>query len=123
RLCVLKKYGGLGFRNLFCFNLALLAKQGWRFLTSPESLSCKVFKARYCSDSDFLDSTEGSALSFIWKSITRQRNVSNDPWINDGENFYVDTAPLEGCENMQVCYLIHSNEGYDAKRILAMPLS
>lgn len=51
------------------------------------------------------------------------RNVSNDPWINDGENFYVDTAPLEGCETMQVCYLIHSNEGYDAKRILAMPLS
>ncbi|KAA3479156.1 LINE-1 reverse transcriptase isogeny [Gossypium australe] len=51
------------------------------------------------------------------------RNVFNDPWINDGENFYVDTAPLEGCENMQVCYLIHSNEGYDARRILAMPLS
>ncbi|PPS01755.1 hypothetical protein GOBAR_AA18923 [Gossypium barbadense] len=44
RLYVLKKYGDMGFRKLYCFNLAQLGNQGWRFLTSPKSLSCRIFK-------------------------------------------------------------------------------
>jgi len=41
-LCKAKKEGGLGFRDLRAFNLALLAKQIWRIQTHNESLMAKV---------------------------------------------------------------------------------
>jgi hypothetical protein len=33
-----KAWGGMGFRELHLFNLALLGKQGWRLITNPQSL-------------------------------------------------------------------------------------
>jgi hypothetical protein len=42
-----KKKGGLGFRDLHLFNLAMLARQAWRLLTNPDSLCGKVLKAKY----------------------------------------------------------------------------
>lgn len=34
-----KDSGGLEYRELDCFNMALLAKQGWRLLQQPETLA------------------------------------------------------------------------------------
>nr|GEX04997.1 Myc-type, basic helix-loop-helix (bHLH) domain-containing protein [Tanacetum cinerariifolium] len=39
-----KDEGGLGFRNLKAFNLALLAKQGWRLIVNPHSFWGRVLK-------------------------------------------------------------------------------
>ncbi|KAH1120608.1 hypothetical protein J1N35_003768 [Gossypium stocksii] len=41
-LCKPKSYGGMGFRDLFLFNRALLAKQVWRIFTNPDCLLSKV---------------------------------------------------------------------------------
>ncbi|KAA3466264.1 LINE-1 reverse transcriptase isogeny [Gossypium australe] len=53
KLCDLKENGGLGFRNLANFNVALLGKQGWRLTTTPNTLLAKVLKAKYYPNLDF----------------------------------------------------------------------
>lgn len=42
-----KQGGGIGFWELETFNLALLAKQGWRILQNPKSLVAKIYKEKY----------------------------------------------------------------------------
>jgi hypothetical protein len=39
-----KEIGGLGFRDLECFNTAMLAKQGWRLIKNPNSLVARILK-------------------------------------------------------------------------------
>jgi len=59
-----KFLGGIGFRDIELFNLALLAKQAWRILVA--SLSVQILKAVYLSQGDFLEDNLGSAPSKIW---------------------------------------------------------
>ena len=66
KVCTPKEMGGLGFRNLKSFNLALLAKQGWRLQTNTHSLVSHVLKARYFPHTDFLQAKLGSKPSFAW---------------------------------------------------------
>ena len=68
-LCKSKLYGGTGFRNLQAFNLALLAKQGWRILSNLNSLLARVYKAKYFPYDDILNAKLGSNLSYAWRSI------------------------------------------------------
>jgi hypothetical protein len=46
--------GGMGFRDLRSFNLAILGKQGWRLITRPDSLCARVLEGRYLHDTDFM---------------------------------------------------------------------
>ncbi|ONI29028.1 hypothetical protein PRUPE_1G176500 [Prunus persica] len=46
KLSRLKKDGGLGFRELTCFNLAMLAKIGWRILCQPQSVKLEILLRR-----------------------------------------------------------------------------
>jgi len=58
-MCAPKKEGGIGFRDLKAFNIALLAKQGWQLQTCPNSLFHWVYKAKYFPYGDFLNASWG----------------------------------------------------------------
>jgi hypothetical protein len=65
----------MGFKDLTVFNLAMLGKQGWKFLTEPESLVSRMFKARYFPNNSFLTAIIGHNPSYVWRSIHRARFV------------------------------------------------
>ena len=69
KLTIAKKEGGMGFRDLRTFNLAMLAKQGWRLLQQKDSLLYKCFSALYFPWSHFLDAVELPNCSYVWRSI------------------------------------------------------
>ncbi|KAL9840299.1 hypothetical protein AtNW77_Chr2g0226671 [Arabidopsis thaliana] len=99
KLTMMKQYGGLGFRDLNHFNVALLAKQGWRVLTHPDSLISRVLKAKYFAKTSLLEAKVGHRPSHAWRSIIqgmslikqglnwrigdgRTVRVWKDAWIN-----------------------------------------
>ncbi|KAH1032211.1 hypothetical protein J1N35_044385 [Gossypium stocksii] len=65
-MCIPKAKGGLGFKELSKFNLALLAKQGWKIITQPNSLFTRVMKARYFLIEEFMSAGLGSYPSYTW---------------------------------------------------------
>jgi hypothetical protein len=51
------------------FNLAMLAKQGWRLHTNPSSLLSQCLKAKYYPHCDILQAQIGNMSSYTWRSI------------------------------------------------------
>ncbi|KAL6124975.1 hypothetical protein ACLB2K_077483 [Fragaria x ananassa] len=74
RLCRPKDNGGMGFRDLYAHNLALLTKQGWRILTFPHSIIARLLRARYFLNGDFW-SASAAGGSTCWKGITKARSL------------------------------------------------
>lgn len=70
-----KSCGGLGFKDIHSFNLALLAKQGWRILTRPESLLARIYTAKYLRRGPFLEVVVKRNASWGWRSIMAGRDV------------------------------------------------
>lgn len=73
RLCRSKENGGMGFRNLESFNKALLMKQAWRLVTSPDILLSRIFKARYFPHGTFFTAETGDRPSMTWRGILSVR--------------------------------------------------
>ncbi|KAG4954911.1 hypothetical protein JHK87_040505 [Glycine soja] len=59
----------MNFRDLQGLNLVMLGKQGCGFLSNPDAMVSKLFKAKYFSSGDFLDSSLGHNPSYSWRSI------------------------------------------------------
>lgn len=83
---------GLGFRKMELFNLAFLAKQGWRIIQESNSPSARILKEVYFSDRDFLSVELGSRSSQVWRSIVEGREVLKQGlvWrIGDGQTTHI----------------------------------
>ena len=74
-VCKPKDRGGLGFRELRSFNLALLAKQGWRLQTNSTSLFSRVYKAKYFPHCSFTEAKVGRNLSYAWRSLMAAQSI------------------------------------------------
>jgi len=69
KVSINKTQGELGFKDLSAFNLAMLGKQGLKFILEPDSLVSHIFKARYFSKKSYFTGTIGHNPSHAWQSI------------------------------------------------------
>jgi hypothetical protein len=91
-----KRDGGLGFSDLYGFNLAMLARQAW-IMPALES-SCAVLKAKYFPNNSILNAQPMGGMSYSWHSILKgvallragviwrigdslEVDIRSDPWI------------------------------------------
>lgn len=129
-----KAKGGLDFRSLHGYNLAMLGKHVWNFIHKPQSLVARVFKARYYPKSHILNATRDGGSSFVWSGIFaakeelkrgfkwvvgngRDITVATDPWITGKDGFMVD-AGSNIDSDMKVANLFDQNSaGWDRVKV------
>ncbi|KAL8121049.1 hypothetical protein AgCh_017989 [Apium graveolens] len=147
-----KEVGGLAFRDLQGFNLALLGKQCWNLMANSNSLVARVFKAKYYPGSSLFDATRGGGVSYVWSGLWQAKehlkqgyrwivgdgrsiSVSTDPWIRGKAGFRIDEHNSSLLSGLKVSDLlvpgsntwdddkVHSLfSNCDAKCILAIPV-
>jgi hypothetical protein len=84
RIACAKMEGGLGFRDFKSFNMAMVAKQGWKIMTRPETLVAKIFKARW-------NIGDGSKIK-----------VMNTPWIRGKGSGWVSAPQPQAAEILMI---------------------
>jgi hypothetical protein len=70
-----KQQGSMGIRDLEVFNLALLAKQGWRILQYPDSLVARILWEKFFPSDSFLTANVGSRHSIARRNICQAKEV------------------------------------------------
>jgi hypothetical protein len=66
-----KSEGGPGFWDPHIFNMAMLARQGWRMMLNPDSLCSRLLKAKYFLVGSILDAKPKPDISYTWRSILK----------------------------------------------------
>jgi hypothetical protein len=87
RMGLSKADGGMGFRDLRSFNLALLAKQVWQLWCYPNSFFAQIMEAKYYCGRNVLESKLGTRPSFAWRSIFSSCGLLREGllwWIGNG---------------------------------------
>ncbi|KAJ8774442.1 hypothetical protein K2173_016888 [Erythroxylum novogranatense] len=69
RLARHKHFGGLSFKNIRHYNIAMLGKMGWHLFSNSSSLVSRILKARYFPEVPFLQAPLGTNPSYTWRSI------------------------------------------------------
>ena len=70
-----KGKGGMGFRDIEAFNIAMLAKQCWRLIHNTYSLFYRVHKSKYFPTCSFMEANLGNNPSYVWRSLLAAREV------------------------------------------------
>ncbi|XP_024010299.1 uncharacterized protein LOC112085326 [Eutrema salsugineum] len=116
KICIPQDMGGLGFRDLNDFNLALLAKQLWRLIQYPSSLLARVLRGRYYRQSDPLEDRNVYSPSYGWRSMLAAKpylkmglrktigsglntRAWSEPWIPDARARSPRAAPQIGFQD------------------------
>ena len=92
RLVKQKRHGGLGFRDIQCFNLAFLAKLGWRLILYPNSMLARVLSEKYYPNKTFWEAARGRRTSWGWKGLFEARKVLENGlmWrVGDGKSIRI----------------------------------
>jgi len=131
KLTVHKFFGGMGFKDLTAFNLAMLGKQGWKFQTQPICLVTRLFKARYFPRDNYIEAKLGHNPSFVWRSIFNARRVARlgarwkigneinipifqAPWLSDGGCISGEGQSSDVIHQTRINSLIdHNNHNWD----------
>lgn len=99
------------------FNILLLAKQGWRRLQNPTSLSARLIRSKYYRGSNFLGANLGSNPSMVWQSIWSSKDllklglrwrigtrhsvsIREDCWLPGDTNNLVRSNPVLGIDRV-----------------------
>ena len=152
-LCWPKKVGGMGFRDLGTFNLAMLPKQSWKIVHNPDSLITGILKARYYPQGEFMSAHIGTNPSYTWRSLLAGRNllerglvwrvgnsdqidIRSHAWIPNHVNFKLTQPEIVPVELTKVSQLLLSQPkrwnqeliaavflDQDAESILGIPLT
>jgi hypothetical protein len=70
-----KEEGGLGFRDLYSINMAMLAPQSWRLIQAPDSLCSQVLCVKYFPNGDLIAAKPLIGMSYVWRSISKGLEV------------------------------------------------
>nr|ABN08840.1 RNA-directed DNA polymerase, putative [Medicago truncatula] len=57
----------MGFKGLKAFNMAMVGKQAWKLVSSPESLITRLLKAKYFPRSGYFGASIGHNPSYVWR--------------------------------------------------------
>lgn len=75
RLSTPKSFGSMGFKNLKALNMAMIGKQAWKLVTSPNSLITKLLKAKYYPRSDYFGASVSHNPSYVWRGLWRVKDM------------------------------------------------
>ncbi|CAN1303547.1 Putative ribonuclease H protein At1g65750 [Linum perenne] len=102
RVCVRKEDGGMGFRDLRNFNLAM------------------IFKARFFPHGDFLSAPKGNGPSYVWQSIRKSQAVTAvDPQL---QGLKVCDLLIPSTLDWDLNVVEAAFDERDVKEILSVPL-
>jgi hypothetical protein len=124
-----KRSGGMGFHDLKIFNLALLAKQGWRLINNPDSLVAQVQREKYFPTGSFLTAQLGRSPSLAWGSLYRAKvvlegglrwrvgnrdsiKIWGDKWLPSPSTYQVQSPVQVLDQEARVSSLIDSGRGW-----------
>lgn len=73
-ICLPKSIGGLGLKQSYLFNTALVSKLAWSFLNGHINLWKEAISKKYLSNNSFFDVQPKPTDSLFWKNLLKQRD-------------------------------------------------